>query len=121
VRVLVPGGAGFIGSWTGVILSSWARWRVNVAAATTALRGHQVVNVGTGREISLLELRAAIEETMSRPLPHVFAPLRPGDVGRSCANVTALHNLFGLTCMTSLIDGLATLLTHSAQEFRTKR
>jgi UDP-glucose 4-epimerase len=66
--------------------------RVNVAAATTALRGHHVVNVGTGRETSLLELRAAIEEIMTRPLPHVFAPPHPGDVGRSCANVTALHN-----------------------------
>jgi UDP-glucose 4-epimerase len=89
--------------------------RVTVAAATTALRGYHVVNVGTGRETSLLELRAAIEEIMNRPLRHVFAPPRPGDVGRSCANVTALHNLFGLTRTTSLADGLATLLTHHAQ------
>jgi nucleoside-diphosphate-sugar epimerase len=93
--------------------------RVNVAAATTELGGHHVVNVGTGRETSLLELRAAIEEIVKRPLRHVFAPPRPGDVGRSCANVTALQHLFGLTCTTSLADGLATLLTHQAQEFRT--
>ena len=90
-----------------------------MAAATTALGGHHVVNVGTGRETSLLELRAAIEAIMNRPLRHVFAPPRPGDVGRSCANVTALQHLFGLTCTTSLADGLATLLTHQAQEFRT--
>jgi nucleoside-diphosphate-sugar epimerase len=91
-----------------------------LASATKPLRGYHVVNVGTGRETSLLELRAAIEEIMDRPLRHVFAPPRPGDVGRSCANVTALHNLLGLTCTTSLADGLATLLTHSAQEFRTE-
>jgi UDP-glucose 4-epimerase len=95
--------------------------RVNVAAATTELGGHHVVNVATGRETSLLELRAAIAAIMNRPLRHVFAPPRPGDVGRSCANVRALQNLLGLSCTTSLADGLATLLTHQAQEFRTTR
>src|SRR5919205_393554 len=98
--------------YSGVIARFAEAARVNVAAATTEVGGHHVVNVGTGRETSLLELRAAIEEIMNRPLRHVFAPPRPGDVGRSCANVRALHHLLGLSCTTSLADGLATLLTH---------
>lgn len=43
--------------------------RTNLAAATAALSGHHAINVGTGRETSLLALHAAIETLSSRPLP----------------------------------------------------
>ena len=70
----------------------------------------------SGLADSVLELCAAIEQIMNRPLRHVFAPPCRGDVVRSCANVTALHNLLGLSCTTKLADGLATLLSHQVQE-----
>src|SRR4051812_2921836 len=84
--------------------------RANVAALTTALTGHHVVNVARGRETSLRELRAAIDAVMHRSLPCVLAPPRAGDVLRSCADVTRLRDLLGVTCSTSLCDGLTMLL-----------
>jgi UDP-glucose 4-epimerase len=85
--------------------------RVNVAALTAHLQGRHTINVGTGRETSLLELRAAIAEVAGRPLPYALEPARPGDVMRSCADVARLRDLLGLTCSTSLRDGLSALLT----------
>jgi UDP-glucose 4-epimerase len=84
--------------------------RANVAALTADLTGHHVVNVARGCESSLLELHAAIEALTNRPLPYVLAPPRAGDVLRSCADVTRLRDLLGLTCSTSLHDGLTMLL-----------
>ncbi len=84
--------------------------RANLAAATVALSGHHVVNVGTGRETSLLALRAAIETLTSRPLPYSMQAAQPGDVHRSCADVTRLRELLNVTCSTRLHEGLRPLL-----------
>jgi UDP-glucose 4-epimerase len=84
--------------------------RANVAALTADLQGHHVVNVATGCETSLLELRAAIEDVAGRPLPYVLEPPRKGDVTRSCADVARLRDVLGLSCATLLRDGLSALL-----------
>ncbi len=82
----------------------------NVAAVSRELSGHHVVNVATGHETSLLALRLAIEEVMGRPLPYTFAPPRPGDVYRSCADVSRLRDLLNVVARTSLATGLRALL-----------
>lgn len=69
-----------------------------------------MVNVATGHETSLLALRLAIEEVMGRPLPYTFAPPRPGDVYRSCADVSRLRDLLNVVARTSLATGLRALL-----------
>lgn len=92
--------------------------RVNAAAAGAELVGHHVVNVGTGRETSLLDLCAAIESLLGRPVHRTFAPPRTGDVYRSCADVTALDRLLSTTCSTPLHAGLATLLDHTERPNR---
>jgi len=84
--------------------------RATIAAATVDLRGHHVVNVGTGRETSLLQLHAAIARLTNRPLPYTFVPARPGDIPRSCADVTRLQRLLRLTAPTTVTEGLAALL-----------
>ena len=84
--------------------------RANVAAVDAGLRGHHVVNVATGRETSLLDLRAAIMDVTGYPLPYEIRPAWRGDVTRSCANVTRLRALLGDGCATNLRDGLAALL-----------
>ncbi len=84
--------------------------RANVAAATVALSGHHAVNVGTGRETSLLALHAAIETLSSRPLPYSLQAAQLGDVRRSCADVTRLRELLNVTCSTGLHEGLRPLL-----------
>ena len=48
---------------------------------------------------------------MLSQIPPKTIPPRAGDVIRSCADVTRLHDLLGLTCSTTLRDGLTMLLT----------
>lgn len=81
-----------------------------VAAAGAPLQGHYVINVATGRETSLHELRTAIAALTGRPLPYVEAPPRQGDVRRSRADVTRLRALLGVSCATDVAGGLAQIL-----------
>jgi UDP-glucose 4-epimerase len=87
--------------------------RTTAVAATASLTGHHVVNVATGRETSLLDLHAAIEQVMGCPLPYTFGPQRVGDVYRSCADVTRMRDLLAVACTTPLADGLRMLLLHA--------
>jgi len=84
--------------------------RANAAAVDAGLSGSHVINVATGRETSLLDLRAAIMDVTGRPLPYETGPARQGDVARSCAGVARLRELLGVACATGLRDGLAALL-----------
>jgi len=92
--------------------------RANLAAASADLSGHHIVNVGTGHETSLLQLHAAIARLTGRPIPYTFVPARPGDIPRSCADVTRLHHLFGLTARTEVTDGLTALLDAYGADMR---
>lgn len=48
--------------------------------------GIVIYNLGTGRGYSVLEMVAAFERAAGRPIPHKFAPRRPGDVAACYAN-----------------------------------
>jgi len=85
--------------------------RANVAAVDAGLNGHHAINVATGRETSLLDLRAAIMDVTGYPLSYEMGPERQGDIARSCADVTRLRALLGGACATDLRDGLSTLFT----------
>ena len=56
--------------------------------------GFKVYNLGTGTPTSVLELVSAFERVSGRPLPHRFAPRRPGDLAELWANTSkAAHDL----------------------------
>lgn len=80
-----------------------------VAAATVP--GHlvagRVCNVGSGRDHSVLDVLAAVEEVTGRPVPRVHGPERPGDVVRTCADLTAASSTLAWRPTTSLRAGLA--------------
>ncbi|WP_117199292.1 UDP-glucose 4-epimerase GalE [Nocardiopsis sp. TNDT3] len=48
--------------------------------------GVRAYNLGTGRGTSVLEAIAAFEEASGRPVPHVVAPRRPGDIATCYAD-----------------------------------
>jgi UDP-glucose 4-epimerase len=62
---------------------------VHVAAVKRLNRGPvtEVVNVGTGRGYSVLEVVAALEEVVGRKVPYVMGPRRPGDSAKVVASV----------------------------------
>ena len=85
--------------------------RANLSAADSAVTGP--VNIGWGRETSLLELLSALDDVGDEfgPLPEPeFAPERPGEVRRSCLDVSRANRELGWEARVQLRDGLRTIL-----------
>lgn len=77
--------------------------------------GGQVLNVGTGRETSLLTLLATLEDLSGRRVERRFADARVGDIRHSCADVTRLARWLGAAPSTPLRTGLAQLLNSAGR------
>jgi UDP-glucose 4-epimerase len=83
--------------------------RANLLAADAELTG--AVNIGHGRETAVLDLIAALDEVSGGAMPAPdFAPERPGEVRRSCLDVTRAKRELGWEAQVSLRDGLRTIL-----------
>lgn len=82
---------------------------LRMALVRTDVSG-EAVNLGTGRECSLLELLAVMERLAGRTIPIQHAAPRVGDIGRSCASIERVRRLFGWSAKTDLAQGLGALL-----------
>ncbi|OMH23852.1 epimerase [Tersicoccus phoenicis] len=71
----------------------------------------ETVNIGTGVEISMLELCRVIAEIIGRPelTPRLLDP-RPGDVLRLCVDNTRMRQLTGVEPTVPFRDGIADLI-----------
>jgi UDP-glucose 4-epimerase len=65
-----------------------------------------VANVGTGGEITVLELARSIVELCGGSSVIEHAPARPGEILKSRARVDRLRDALGVVAGTSLLDGL---------------
>jgi UDP-glucose 4-epimerase len=72
-----------------------ARGHVAALEALPRLDGAVPVNLGTGRGTTVLELVAALSKVLGRPVPHRFAPRRPGDCGCVYADASLAVKLLG--------------------------
>jgi UDP-glucose 4-epimerase len=85
----------------------------NLAAAVAAELPHELYNVGSGVEVSVLELVAAVVEAGGSD-PGTFTPRfqppRSGEITRSCLDVGRARAELKLPPPTSLSDGLRTTL-----------
>jgi UDP-glucose 4-epimerase len=79
-------------------------------ALSRAETAGQVINVGRGKQSSLLDLIVALERLSGKALERVHAPPRIGDIRHSCADTTRLRTLLGSVPQTDLGTGLAALL-----------
>ncbi len=84
--------------------------RANLIAAGSDLTG--AVNIGHGRETSVLDLLAALRDVSDRgPLAEPeFAPDRPGEVRRSCLDVAKAKRELGWEAEVDLREGLRRIL-----------
>ena len=81
----------------------------NLMASESELNGP--INIGHGQETSVLELIEALNEVSGRPpLEPVFEPERPGEVRRSCLDVTRARRDLGWEATVDLRDGLRRIL-----------
>ena len=83
--------------------------RANLLAADSTLTSP--VNVGHGRETAVLDLIEALNDVSGGEMPEPeFAPERPGEVRRSCLDVTRAKRELGWEAEVPLRDGLRTIL-----------
>jgi UDP-glucose 4-epimerase len=82
--------------------------RANLAALKSAETG--VVNVGTGRSITLLELIDALASCAGRKPVVRFDPPAPGDIRHSAMRPDRIRAALGFLPSTALHDGLSMLL-----------
>ena len=74
--------------------------------AAVERRAEGPVNVGTGRETSVLELLELVGEVTGRRLEPSFEPPRPGDVRRSAADIARAREVLGWSPRVGLREGL---------------
>jgi UDP-glucose 4-epimerase len=78
-----------------------------VRAALASLNGHAgVFNVGTGNEISVLDLLAACSDASGVPAEPRFAPPRAGELLRSVLDPSLAEDELGFRSETALVEGL---------------
>ena len=77
-----------------------------VAAATARDVNRGVVNVGSGRETSVLELIAAMEQVTGRRADVLFNPQKAGGVARLAADVARARDWLGFAPRVELARGL---------------
>ncbi len=83
--------------------------RANLLAAGSELTGP--INIGTGRETSVLDLLEALRAVSDLPLAEAkFAPERPGEVRRSCLEVSRAERDLGWRAQVALTEGLKVIL-----------
>jgi UDP-glucose 4-epimerase len=81
-----------------------------LAAAVADGNSQTVANVGTGGEITVLELARTIVELCGNRSAIEHAPPRAGEILKSRAKVDRLRDAFGVVAQTKLVDGLRTTL-----------
>jgi UDP-glucose 4-epimerase len=83
--------------------------RANLRAANSCLAGP--VNIGHGRETSVLDLLQALDDVSDGRMPEArFAPERSGEVRRSCLDVTWAKRDLDWEARVGLREGLRTIL-----------
>ena len=83
--------------------------RANLLAADAEQTG--AWNIAWGRETSVLQLIETLDSLGERKLPPAaFAPERPGEVRRSCLDVSRARDGLGWAATMQLPDGLRTIL-----------
>ncbi len=80
-----------------------------VAAAESDATG-EAFNLGTGRQVSVNDLAAAVKAVTDSDAPVRHTDPRSGDVRHSCADVGKAHRTLGFEPSVRLREGLATLV-----------
>ncbi|MDD4891584.1 MAG: SDR family oxidoreductase [Phycisphaerae bacterium] len=86
--------------------------QANFLAATAAKVNGEVVNVATGRQISLLQMVDLINKMLGTNLKATHEPERAGDVKHSLADIRAAETLLGYRVIVPFDEGLRLTMEH---------
>ena len=76
------------------------------ATATGEPAPHRIYNLGNHRPVALRHFVAVLEQALGRQAEIELAPLPPGDVVRTCADIEASRRDLGFEPQTPIEDGL---------------
>ncbi|MEW5794821.1 MAG: NAD-dependent epimerase/dehydratase family protein [Candidatus Zixiibacteriota bacterium] len=76
-----------------------------VAGRKNGING-EVINFGSGRQTTVLQLLALISKSLRIDIPPQFAPAKPGDDPRTCADTRKARRVLGIEKLTPLESGL---------------
>jgi UDP-glucuronate 4-epimerase len=71
-----------------------------------AVGGHEIFNIGNSNPVELSRFVAAIEAACGRKAIVETAPMQPGDVGHTFADVSKLEARYGYRPSVSIEDGI---------------
>jgi len=80
-------------------------------------RAHRLYNIGNNTPEPLLEFIGYIEKAAGKTAQKSMEPMQPGDVERTCADITAMQMDYSYNPKTKLEDGIAQFV----EWFRTER
>jgi UDP-glucuronate 4-epimerase len=72
--------------------------------------GHEIYNIGHSEPVTLARFLAAIEDAVGRKAMVEMAPMQPGDVGDTYADVSKLADHFGYHPAIAIEDGIKTFV-----------
>lgn len=84
--------------------------RANLLAAQTPEAGGQVINIGTGRPVTIHQLFAMLSRQLQYDRPPLYQPARPGDVLHSYADAGQARTVLGWQPQVSFGEGLRRLV-----------
>ncbi len=82
---------------------SWNGARPDPARSSAPYR---VYNIGNSSPVKLIDFIRVIEERLGRKASMEFMPMQPGDIYRTCADVSDLEKDFGFRPSTSIEEGI---------------
>lgn len=87
--------------------------KANIIAATADHFGTSY-NIGTGEEVSILEVAELIQELVSEDIDIIHEKERPGDINKSCADITKVETQLNFTPSVVLEEGITDLIEYRA-------
>jgi len=88
-----------------VYVKDVARANIRAALADACGKG-EIINVGTGRETSLLDVIGALREVYGREINPEFRPWRDGDIRRSVASTDLAKRILGIESTADFVSGM---------------
>ena len=68
--------------------------------------GFAILNLGAGRQVSVLEVVKLLEQALGTTAEVEWLPNRPGDVSRTWADISAARDALGYAPRVSLEEGI---------------
>ncbi len=86
--------------------------KATLAAMDDKKADGKIINIGTGRETSVLELANMIIEAAGKKgkIDPAFLPKRPLEINRRCADVSHMHEWLNTECSIALAQGISSVV-----------